>query len=60
VLQAVANALVLISKSMKVVLFDRDLSKAEGQASDINDGLPLLEEMDVIPSNRYEDLADSD
>jgi hypothetical protein len=32
VLQAVANALVFISKSMKVVLFDRGLSKAEGQA----------------------------
>ena len=59
-LQAVTNALVLISKSMKVVLFDRSLSKAERQAWDINDGLLLLEEMDVSPFNRYEDLANSD
>jgi L-lactate dehydrogenase len=57
---AVANALVLLSKSVTVVLFDRNLSKAEGQAWDINDAIPLLEEMDVIPSNRYEDLADAD
>ncbi|MEI2580391.1 malate dehydrogenase [Scytonema sp. PRP1] len=57
---AIANALVLLSKSVTVVLFDRNLSKAEGQAWDINDAIPLLEEMDVIPSNRYEDLADSD
>ncbi len=28
---AVANALVLLSKSVTVVLFDRNLSKAEGQ-----------------------------
>jgi len=45
---------------MKVVLFDRSLSKAERQAWDINDGLLLLEEMDVSPFNRYEDLANSD
>ncbi|MCP6760405.1 MAG: NAD(P)-binding domain-containing protein [Fischerella sp. CENA71] len=57
---AIANALVLLSKSVTVVLFDRNLSKTEGQAWDINDAIPLLEEMDVIPSNRYEDLADSD
>jgi L-lactate dehydrogenase len=57
---AIANALVLLSKSTTVVLFDRNLSKAEGQAWDINDAIPLLEEMDVIPSNCYEDLSDSD
>lgn len=56
---AIANALVLLGKPVTVVLFDRNLSKAEGQAWDINDSIPLLEEMDVIPSNRYEDLADS-
>jgi len=56
---AIANALVL-GKSVNVVLFDRNLSKAEGQAWDISDTIPLLAEMDVIPSNRYDDLADSD
>lgn len=57
---AVANALVLLRKSVTVVLFDRTLSKAEGQAWDIDDAIPLLDEMDVIPSNQYADLADSD
>ena len=57
---AVANALVLLRKCVTVVLFDRNLSKAEGQAWDIVDAVPLLEEMNVIPSNHYEDLADSD
>ncbi|MHC5935557.1 malate dehydrogenase [Nostoc sp.] len=56
----VANALVLLRKCVKVVLFDRTLSKAEGQAWDIEDSIPLLEEMEIIPSNKYEDLADSD
>ncbi len=57
---AVANALVLLRKCVTVVLFDRNLAKAEGQAWDIEDAIPLLEEMDVIPANQYEDLADSD
>jgi L-lactate dehydrogenase len=57
---AVAFALVLLRKCVTVVLYDRTLSKAEGQAWDINDAIPLLEEMDVMPSNQYEDLADSD
>ncbi|MEH2452614.1 malate dehydrogenase [Nostoc sp.] len=56
----VANALVLLRKCVTVVLFDRTLSKAEGQAWDIGDSIPLLQEMDIIPSNQYEDLADSD
>ncbi len=57
---AIANALVLLGKSTSIVLFDRNLSKAEGQAWDISDAIPLLAEMDVMPSNRYEDLADAD
>ncbi len=57
---AVANALVLLRKCLTVVLFARTLSKAEGEAWDIADAIPLLEEMDVIPSDQYEDLADSD
>ena len=56
----VAYALVLLRKCVTVVLFNRTLSKAEGEAWDIEDAIPLLSEMDVIPSDRYEDLADSD
>lgn len=57
---AVVNALVLLRKCVTVVLFDRTLSKAEGQAWDIEDTIPLLEEMDVLPTNQYEDLAGAD
>ena len=56
----VANALVILGKCVRIVLFDRTLSKAEGQAWDIEDSIPLLKEMEIVPSNQYEDLADSD
>lgn len=57
---AIANALVLLGKSTSIVLFDRNLSKAEGQVWDISDAIPLLAEMDVMPSHHYNDLADAD
>jgi L-lactate dehydrogenase len=57
---AVANALVLLRIGVTIVLFDRTLEKAEGEAWDIEDTIPLLSEMDVLPSNQYEDLADCD
>lgn len=57
---AVANALVLLRKCVTVMLFDRTLSKAQGEAWDIEDTIPLLWSMDVVPTNRYEDLVDSD
>lgn len=57
---AVANALVLLHTCVTVVLFNRTLSKAEGEAWDVADAIPLLSEMNVIPSDRYEDLANSD
>lgn len=57
---AVANALVLLHKCEKVILFDRTLSNAEGEAWDIEDAIPLLSEMDVQPSDSYDDVADSD
>ncbi|MFN6530544.1 L-lactate dehydrogenase [Nostoc sp. ChiSLP03a] len=56
----IANDLVLLGKCITVVLFDRTLSKAEGQAWDIEDTIPLLKDMEIIPSNQYEDLAGSD
>lgn len=57
---SIAYALVLLRKCVTVVLFDRKLSKAEGEAWDIDDAIPLLSSMDLIPTDRYEDLADSD
>ncbi len=57
---AIANALVLLGKAATIVLYDRNLSKAEGQAWDIDDAIPLLAATDVIPSDCYDDLADAD
>jgi len=57
---ALTYALVLLNTCNTVVLFARTLSQAEGEAWDIEDTIPLLPEMDVLPTNQYEDLADSD
>jgi len=55
-----AYALVLLRTCQQVVLFDRTLSKAQGEAWDIEDAIPLLSEMDLLPSDQYEELADAD
>lgn len=57
---AVANALVLLRACDRVVLYDRDLASAEGQAWDIGDAVPLLSEMEIVPTAGYDDLAGSD
>jgi L-lactate dehydrogenase len=57
---AVANALVLLGACRRVVLYDRQLANAEGQAWDIEDGVPLLEEVEVVPTDTYADLAAAD
>lgn len=57
---AVANALVLLRVCDLVVLYDRDLACAEGQAWDIGDAVPLLSEMEIVPTAEYGDLAGSD
>jgi len=56
---AVANALVLLRECDRVVIYDRNLARAEGEAWDIADAVPLLSEMEVAPSADYEDLRDS-
>jgi len=55
-----AYALVLLRTCQQVILFDRTLSKAQGEAWDIEDAIPLLSEMDLLPSDQYEELADCD
>ena len=57
---AVANALVLLRECDQVVLHDRDLELAEGEAWDIADTVPLLSQMAVTPAAGYADLGDSD
>jgi L-lactate dehydrogenase len=57
---AVANALVLLRACDRVVLFDRDSARAEGEAWDIADAIPLLAEMEILPSADYADLSGSE
>ena len=57
---AVANALVLLRTCDRVVLFDRNSTRAEGEAWDIADTIPLLAEMEIRPSADYADLSGSD
>jgi L-lactate dehydrogenase len=57
---AVASALVMLRACDRVVLYDRNLDRAEGEAWDIADAIPLLAEMEILPSADYADLAGSD
>lgn len=55
---AIVNALVLKNIGKEIVLFNRDINKAIGQAMDINDTIPLLSEMKIDASDKYKDLKD--
>ncbi len=57
---AVTNALVLLGACRRVVLFDRDTRRAEAEAWDIEDGVPLLDEVEIVPTSSYADLAGAD
>ncbi|BAZ12908.1 lactate/malate dehydrogenase [Calothrix sp. NIES-4071] len=57
---AVASALVMMGVCVSVVLYNRTLDKAEGEAWDIEDAIPLLEECNILPTDKYEDFADCD
>ncbi len=57
---AVANALVLLRVCDLVMLYDRDQARAEGEAWDIADAIPLLSEMEILPAASYADLQHSD
>lgn len=57
---AVANALIMMGVCISVVLHNRSLDKAEGEAWDIEDAIPLLEECDILPTDKYEDFSDCD
>ncbi len=44
----------------QLVLFNRTLETAQGEALDLEHGLPFLHHCIITPTNNYEDLADSD
>jgi L-lactate dehydrogenase len=55
---AVANALVLLGAASRVVLYDRRVRRAEGEAWDIADGTPLVGSAEIIATDDWQDLAD--
>lgn len=55
---AVVNALVLKNIGKEIILYNRDINKAIGQAMDIDDTIPLLSEMKVDATDNYNDLKD--
>ncbi|MDQ6928790.1 MAG: NAD(P)-binding domain-containing protein [Actinomycetota bacterium] len=57
---AVTNALVLLGACRRVVLFDRNMRRAEAEAWDVEDGVPLLDEVEIMPTSSYSDLASAD
>ena len=57
---AITNALVLLGACRRVVLFDRKIHRAEAEAWDIEDGVPLLDEVEIVPTSSYADLASAD
>jgi L-lactate dehydrogenase len=54
---SVANALVLLGVTDCVVLYDRHLARAEGEAWDIADGTPLLGNAEVVATDDWEQLG---
>lgn len=57
---AVANALTLLGACRRIVLFDRKIEHAEAEAWDIEDGVPLLDEVEIVPTSSYSDLGTAD
>lgn len=55
---AIVNALVLKNIGKEIILYNRDINKAIGQAMDIDDTIPLLSEMKIDATDNYKDLQD--
>ena len=53
---AIVNALVLRNIGKEIILYNRDLNRAIGEAMDIDDTIPLLSEMKIKATNNYKDL----
>ena len=55
---AIVNALVLKNIGREIILYNRDINKAIGQAMDIDDTIPLLSEMKIDATDDYKDLKE--
>lgn len=56
----IVNALMLLQVSRDIIFFNRTLQRAEAEAWDIADTIPLIGECQIVPTDSYEDLKDSD
>jgi L-lactate dehydrogenase len=57
---ATVNALVLLGAADHVVLYDRDLTRAEGQAWDAADGTPLVRGAEIVATDDWRALRGAD
>ena len=57
---ATVNALVLLGAADRVVLYDRDLGRAEGQAWDTADGTPLVRGVEIMATDDWQALRGTD
>jgi L-lactate dehydrogenase len=57
---AVATTLLLLQTADSIIVFDRRLDRAEGEVWDLADAVPLLHEVEIVATNRWEDLAGAD
>jgi L-lactate dehydrogenase len=57
---AVATTLLLLQTADSIIVFDRRLDRAEGEVWDLADAVPLLHEVEIVATDRWEDLAGAD
>lgn len=57
---AVAGSLALLGVSDRIVLYDRRLARAEGEAWDIADGTPMHRTAEVVATDDWRDLREAE
>ncbi|MFP4333438.1 MAG: L-lactate dehydrogenase [Campylobacterales bacterium] len=57
---AIVNAMLLLGVSREIVFYNRTLQRAEAEAWDISDGIPLTNECTIKPTDKYSDLSRCD
>ncbi|MGP1561028.1 MAG: L-lactate dehydrogenase [Helicobacteraceae bacterium] len=56
---AIVNAITLLGACKEIVLFNRRLERAQGEAWDVGDCVPLLSECEITPTSSYDDVKGS-
>jgi L-lactate dehydrogenase len=57
---AVATTLLLLQTADSIIVFDRSLDRAEGEVWDLADAVPLLHDVEIVATDRWEDLVGAD